>query len=70
MDESTKNDKIDKYFKKKMNIHRNKKILKRVLKIMDDNKNKQIVFVFGVGKKLFYFQSSISLIILLKYFKS
>jgi len=29
--------------------HRNKKILKRVLKIMDDNKNKQIVFVFGVG---------------------
>jgi len=49
VNESTKNKKIDEYFNKNMNIQRNKKILNRLLKIIDDNKNKQIVFVFGVG---------------------
>ena len=53
VNESTKNKKIDEYFNKNMNIQRNKKILNRLLKIIDDNKNKQIVFVFGVGKTCF-----------------
>lgn len=53
VNESTKNEKIDEYFNKNMNIQRNKKILNRILKIIDDNKNKQIVFVFGVGKTCF-----------------